>query len=188
MSTSNATIGTGSETPSGKPTDEQAFLQVMYKEYCDRLRQNETLRQQGIAVVFALSGALTGVEGALLVFASKSTTENGLQGAAAPLLFVLATIIGLFVMLLGISGCLFAIKLSERVDLHEYYSRMYRNELQKMFDQKKYQCLRRKANEDHGSKWPCKQLANSHVYWIGINYVVIALGFVMAIIPWLCRP
>src|SRR3954468_22364370 len=183
MSTST-TSGTGS--PSAKSADEQVFLQAVYKEYSDRFRQNETLRQQSTTLVFALSATFATVESALLAFAAKPFADYGLQWKATPLLLLLFVLMGSFIFALGLLGRHLAIEHSERAELHEKYSRAYRKELETMFDQEKHNTLRQKASDEHEKEWKYRkpeQDDKSYTYWVNINYFLITMGAFMVSIP-----
>lgn len=173
-------------TASTPTPGELAFLQAMYKEQCDQARQHETLRQQSTTLVFALSGTIAVVSGAILSAADKSAFAS-----QRPWMTVLYAVLGIFVTALAWFGRELSLKHYERNRMHTERAAAYRRELEGAFSQTKYERLRESAKQSHERNWTEEAgprsatviKSRAFLYWMGMYKFLMALGVVMTVLP-----
>lgn len=172
-------------------TECQSFLQAMYKEQCDQARQHETMRQQATTLVITLTGAVVSIaaaSGGILAFIRGSGNNPDVH----PLLLVLYSFLGVFVIFLARHGRKLSMKHYERSQFHTERARAYRRRAEELFNSMKYKEDHRQARLDHEAKWreeiggKGEAIVKQRLYvlwnqmfdflvWVGVFLVVVPL-------------
>jgi hypothetical protein len=168
-----------------------AFLQTMYKEQCDQARQHETMRQQATAIAMTAATAvvaLAGASGGALAF----MIGTGNLPHVHPGLFVLYSLLGLFVIGIGRHGRKLSLKHYERNQMHTARARAYRRRLEELFPDYKFgDELRNGAASAHENLWrreagdQAAEVINERLYvlWIGLFKFLTWVGGFLIVVP-----
>ena len=165
-------------------TDDQKFLQAMFKEQCDQARQHENMRQQSTTLVVAVSAALATVSGTAI-----SATVNPLLDADVPWVLGFYALLGVVVIKLAELCKGLSLKHYERNRMHVERAKQYRNRLWNLFPSADYSKVNDAADVDHEMEWTKDGLAKSiiderlHKHWINIYRYVWYLGIALIAIP-----
>jgi hypothetical protein len=136
-------------------------LWKMYDNHITHGRHHETQRSTIAGLILAVATALLGV----------ASIDKELTGPFDAL--VGAALVGL-----GLFGAGFALKQSERWDLHMERARRFRNALDDELGGK-LKMLKEAADENHEAANPYLHKMRLRVWWIGLNFAVSVVGLVV---------
>lgn len=146
-------------------SDAREELWKMYDNHIVHGRHHEVQRSTVVGLVLAIATALLGI-------AAIDRQLADLLDAA----------LGLALLGLGIFGAGFAMKHSERWDLHMARARGYRNALDELLTGHPLKRIKELADYEHNKKYPKLHKMRLRTWWVALNLGISAVGIVVAVI------
>ncbi len=143
-------------------------LRIMYEEQRAQARYLGTQRTTVSNLLLTLSVAILALIGHLKF-----------QPSSLPL--------ALFLILIGICGCLVCSKLYERTRFHLHRSSHYRKKLDELFQEADILKIKSTSDKEHSKEFPKTEKIKLNLFWVILNSFIVVLGIGCAtaiIIKW----